>query len=71
MKKNTTKNNTKNEVNSVKRKQKPVTLYLDDVYVAEINKVQEKRIKRGMVGGYSAILRELVILGIQKGLLND
>lgn len=71
MKKNTIKNNTKNEVNSTGRKQKPVTLYLDDIYMAELNKVQDKRAKRGMTSGYSAILRELVVLGIQKGLLND
>lgn len=64
-------NNKRNEVSSTKRKQKPVTLYLDDVYMEELNRVSEKRLKRGMVGGYSAILRELVIIGIQKGLIND
>jgi len=64
------KKNNKNEVASTKRTQKPVTLYLDGIYLAEIEKIQAKRAKSGQASGYSAILREMVILGIQKGLLS-
>jgi hypothetical protein len=61
----------KNEVQSVKRKQKAITLYLEDVYIGEIEKASNKRKKEGRSSGNSAILRELVVYAIQKGMLND